>query len=197
MFWNGKERPTGRASTRTDRNNDGNNHCQSQPRPSDNPPSLYKTTLTSLPVMAESFYPLSYPPPSRIFYPLSFPPPSPEWFVRRKMTNGRYLLSVVVSVSHHSQHKRGTKRRPRVSNGQRYPLPCCTYFGNLKCAQQGKGYCWPLLALGRLFQYQNLGRAADPKGTMSYRTEGWIFRSSVQTDVHSFGRSDARTFGRT
>ena len=34
-----------------------------------------------------------------------------------------------------------TKRRPRASDGQRYPLPCCTHFGNLKCAQQGKGYC--------------------------------------------------------
>ena len=33
------------------------------------------------------------------------------------------------------------KRRPRASNGQRYPLPCRTHFGNLKCAQQGKGYC--------------------------------------------------------
>ena len=33
------------------------------------------------------------------------------------------------------------KRRPWASNGQRYPLPCRTHFGNLKCAQQGKGYC--------------------------------------------------------
>ena len=33
------------------------------------------------------------------------------------------------------------KIRPRASNGQRYPLPCRTRFGNLKCAQQGKGYC--------------------------------------------------------
>ena len=41
---------------------------------------------------------------------------------------------------------RKTKRRPRASNGQRYPLPCFTHFGNLKCAQ-GR----PLLALGHLF----------------------------------------------
>ena len=33
------------------------------------------------------------------------------------------------------------KRRSRASNGQRCPLPCCTHFGNLKCAQQDKGYC--------------------------------------------------------
>ena len=36
------------------------------------------------------------------------------------------------------------KRQPRASNDQRYPLPS----GNLKCAQQGKGCCWPLLAMG-------------------------------------------------
>ena len=34
-----------------------------------------------------------------------------------------------------------TKRRPRAGNGQRYPLPCSSHFGNLKCAQQGKGHC--------------------------------------------------------
>ena len=34
-----------------------------------------------------------------------------------------------------------SKRQPKASNGQRYPLPCCTHFGNLKCAQQGKGEC--------------------------------------------------------
>ena len=39
------------------------------------------------------------------------------------------------------KEEKGKKRRPRASNGQRYPLPCCTHFGNLKCAQQGKGYC--------------------------------------------------------
>ena len=33
------------------------------------------------------------------------------------------------------------KRRAGASNGQRYPLPCCTHFGNLKCEQQGKRYC--------------------------------------------------------
>ena len=39
------------------------------------------------------------------------------------------------------KEKGGKKRRPRASNGQRYPLPCRTHFGNLKCARQGKGYC--------------------------------------------------------
>ena len=29
------------------------------------------------------------------------------------------------------------KRRPRASNGQRYPLPCCAHFGNLKWAEGG------------------------------------------------------------
>ena len=33
------------------------------------------------------------------------------------------------------------KRRAGASNGQRYPLPCCSHLGNLKCIQQGKGYC--------------------------------------------------------
>ena len=33
------------------------------------------------------------------------------------------------------------KRRPRASNSQRYPLPCSTHFGNLKCAQQDNVYC--------------------------------------------------------
>ena len=33
------------------------------------------------------------------------------------------------------------KRRPRASNGQRYPLPYRTHVGNLKCARQGIGYC--------------------------------------------------------
>ena len=33
------------------------------------------------------------------------------------------------------------ERRPRASNGQGYPQPCCTHFGNLKYARQGKGYC--------------------------------------------------------
>ena len=51
-----------------------------------------------------------------------------------------------------NNQKLQVRNRARVtSNGQRYPLPCRTHFGNLKCAQQGKGYCWPLLALGRLF----------------------------------------------
>ena len=35
------------------------------------------------------------------------------------------------------------KRRPRASNGQRYPLPCCTHFRNLKCEQQVEWYYWP------------------------------------------------------
>ena len=42
------------------------------------------------------------------------------------------------------------KIRPRASKGQQYPLPCCTHFRFPKCVQQGGGYCWPLLALGRL-----------------------------------------------
>ena len=44
------------------------------------------------------------------------------------------------------EKKKKKKRRPRASNGQRYPLPCRTHFGNLKCAQQGKGtadHYWP------------------------------------------------------
>ena len=28
-----------------------------------------------------------------------------------------------------------------ASNGQGYPLSCCTHFGNLKCVQQDKRYC--------------------------------------------------------
>ena len=31
--------------------------------------------------------------------------------------------------------------KSKQNNGQRYPLLCSTHFGNLKCAQQGKGYC--------------------------------------------------------
>ena len=34
-----------------------------------------------------------------------------------------------------------TPDNARASNGQRYPLPRRTHFGNLECAQQGKGYC--------------------------------------------------------
>ena len=33
------------------------------------------------------------------------------------------------------------ERGSNNSNGQRYPRPCCTHFGNLKRAQQVKGYC--------------------------------------------------------
>ena len=33
------------------------------------------------------------------------------------------------------------KKTVRASNGQRYPLPCCTHFENLKHVQQGKAYC--------------------------------------------------------
>ena len=40
--------------------------------------------------------------------------------------------------------RRGRERRRR------------THFGSLKYAQQGKGYCWRLLALGRLFLNTNL-----------------------------------------
>ena len=32
------------------------------------------------------------------------------------------------------------KRRPRASNGQQYPLPCCAHFRFPKCVQQGRGY---------------------------------------------------------
>ena len=32
------------------------------------------------------------------------------------------------------------KRRAGASNGQRYPLPCCAHFENLKYALLGKGY---------------------------------------------------------
>ena len=39
------------------------------------------------------------------------------------------------------KEKEKEEKTARASNGQRYPLPCCTHFGNLKCAQQGKGYC--------------------------------------------------------
>ncbi len=31
------------------------------------------------------------------------------------------------------------KRRPGASNGQQYPLPCCTHFRFPKCVQQGRG----------------------------------------------------------
>ena len=34
-----------------------------------------------------------------------------------------------------------TPDNARASNGQRYPLPCHTHFGNLKYTEQGKGYC--------------------------------------------------------
>ena len=37
-----------------------------------------------------------------------------------------------------------------ASYGQQYSLPCCAHFRFPKCVQQGRGYCWPLLALGRL-----------------------------------------------
>ncbi len=30
------------------------------------------------------------------------------------------------------------KRRPRASNGQRYPLPCCAHFRFLKCCTAGQ-----------------------------------------------------------
>ena len=73
------------------------------------------------------------------------------------------------------------KRRPRASNGQRYPLPCCTHFGHLKCAQQGKGYCRPLLALGRLFSKLTLpvigcsnDSSWDVRGTLFKISYGWV-----------------------
>ena len=55
------------------------------------------------------------------------------------------------------------KRRPRASNGQQYPLPCCRHFGNLKCAQQYKGYCCPLLARGGLFSILIFRQGSGPK----------------------------------
>ena len=63
-----------------------------------------------------------------------------------------------------SEAKRKEKRRAGASNGQRYPLPCCTYFGNLKCVQQGKGYCWSLLAPAHLFSILKLKQGSRPKG---------------------------------
>ena len=39
------------------------------------------------------------------------------------------------------EKKKEVRKETRASNGQRYPLPCCTHFGNLKCGQEGKGYC--------------------------------------------------------
>ena len=44
-------------------------------------------------------------------------------------------------VEEGQEKEKEEKRRPRASNGQRCPLPCCIYYGNLECAQQGKGYC--------------------------------------------------------
>ena len=38
----------------------------------------------------------------------------------------------------------------RASNGQQYPLPCRAHLRFPKCVRQGRGYRWPLLALGRL-----------------------------------------------
>ena len=49
------------------------------------------------------------------------------------------------------------KRQPGGRKVQPYHLPCCTYFGKLKCLQQCKGFCWPLLALGYWWRCISLG----------------------------------------
>ena len=76
----------------------------------------------------------------------------------------RWYYSVYVR-SYISKNSSLEKRRPRASNGQRYPLPCRTHFGNLKCAQQGKGYCWPVLALGRLFSIVKFMQGSGRQGS--------------------------------
>ena len=62
------------------------------------------------------------------------------------------------------EEERAKEERPGASNGQRYPLPCCTQLGNLKCVQQGKGYCRPLLAPGRLFFILKLTQGSVSEG---------------------------------
>ena len=42
------------------------------------------------------------------------------------------------------------KRWPGASNGQQYPLPLIRIY---ECVQQGKGYCWLLLAPNLFFSY--------------------------------------------
>ena len=37
---------------------------------------------------------------------------------------------------------RGEQSQKTSSSGQRYTLPCCTHFGNLKCAQQEEAGAW-------------------------------------------------------
>ena len=59
------------------------------------------------------------------------------------------------------------KRRPRASNGQRYPLPYRTHFGYLKCAQQGKGvllsadYHWPWAVFFKILKFR---QGSGPEG---------------------------------
>ena len=48
-------------------------------------------------------------------------------------------------VTYQAEIGYGLKGLYQNINCQWYPLPCCTNSGNLKCAQQGRGYFWPLL----------------------------------------------------
>ena len=59
--------------------------------------------------------------------------------------------------------------------------PCCTHFGNLKCAKQGNGYCWPLLALGGLFSKWKSRQGSGPeleKNRVSCLLKNWHISAS-------------------
>ena len=45
------------------------------------------------------------------------------------------------------------------------------YNVNLKCAQQGKGYCWPLLALEHIFSIPKSMQGSSPKGDIPSNTQ--------------------------
>ena len=90
------------------------------------------------------------------------------------------------------RNKKTMKRRPRASNGQRYPLPCHTHFGNLKCARQGKGYCW--LEMARIFVSANIRRRISENGTIrapalrrhTIRRHGEYFSLQTICNIFSF-----------
>ena len=76
---------------------------------------------------------------------------------------------------------RDTKRRPRGSNGEQCLSPAVHILGSKMCAAKQR------------VLYSVLSRAADPKGTMSNRTEGENFHPSVggqETFVRMFVRLD-------
>ena len=133
----GNFRPSERANERTSERTNERPSRQAPAPPRPPAPSRPQPPGPKTPAPGPSpLVPGRQPPPPRPHIPLESPCPPrtdgnyPPLFYRTSSPSGP-LPCINFSIK---------KRRPRASNGQQYPLPCCAHFRFPKCVQQGRGY---------------------------------------------------------